>query len=76
LGIRAFQLVLYHKPETRKMWKDANCSSCQEGRSLYSSILERSKFGFGRFFLKGPELVLEGFVLERPSSSSKESSHD
>jgi hypothetical protein len=38
--------------------------------------IQASFRGRNLFFLKGPELVLEGFVLERPSSSSKESSHD
>jgi hypothetical protein len=41
---------LYCKPESRKKWKDVNCGSGQQGKSLYSSFIYRLKSGFGRFF--------------------------
>jgi hypothetical protein len=41
---------LYCKPESGKKWKDVNCGSGQQGKSLYSSFIYRLKPGFGRFF--------------------------
>jgi hypothetical protein len=48
--LRTFPVVLYHKPESGKKWKDMNCSSGQHGRSLYLSFIYKLKLGFGRFF--------------------------
>jgi hypothetical protein len=48
--LRASPVVLYCKPESGKKWKDVNCGSCQQGKSLYSSFIYRLKFDFGRFF--------------------------
>jgi hypothetical protein len=47
--VRASPVVLYCKPESGKRWKDVNYSSCQQGRSLYSSFIYRVKPDFGRF---------------------------
>jgi hypothetical protein len=49
-ALRASPVVLYCKPESGKKWKDVNCSSGQQGKSLYSSFIYRLKPGFGRFF--------------------------
>jgi hypothetical protein len=43
-------VVLYCKPESGKKWKDVNCGSGQQGKSLYSSFIYRLKSDFGRFF--------------------------
>jgi hypothetical protein len=48
--LRASPVVLYHKPESGKRWKDVNCGSSQQGESMYSSFIYRLKPGFGRFF--------------------------
>jgi hypothetical protein len=48
--LRASPFVLYCKPESRKKWKDVNCGSGQQRRSLYSSFIYRLKLGFGKFF--------------------------
>jgi hypothetical protein len=45
--------LLYCKPESGKRWKDVNCGSGQQGRSLYSSFIYRLKLGFGRIFRGG-----------------------
>jgi hypothetical protein len=37
--VRASPVVLYCKPESGKRWKDVNCGSGQQGRSLYSSFI-------------------------------------
>jgi hypothetical protein len=50
LPLRASPVVLYCKPESGKKWKDVNCGSDQQGKSLYSSFIYRLKPGFGRFF--------------------------
>jgi hypothetical protein len=50
LDLRAFPVVLYCKPESGKKWKDVNCGSGQQGKSLYSCFIYRLKPGFGRFF--------------------------
>jgi hypothetical protein len=50
LSLRASLVVLYCKPESGKRWKDMNCGSGQQGRSMYSSFIYRLKLGFGRFF--------------------------
>ena len=34
-----FLVVLYHNFETGYLWKNTNCSSTHEGKSLYSSFL-------------------------------------
>jgi hypothetical protein len=47
---RASPVVMYCKPESEKKWKDVNCGSGQQGKSLYSSFIYRLKPGFGRFF--------------------------
>jgi hypothetical protein len=50
-SIRASLVILYHKPESGKRWKDMNCGSDQQGKNLYSSFIYRLKPGFGRFFI-------------------------
>jgi hypothetical protein len=41
---------MYCKPESGKSWKDVNCGSGQQGKSLYSSFIYKLKLDFGRFF--------------------------
>jgi hypothetical protein len=48
--LRASPVVLYYKPESGKRWKDMNCCSGQQGRSMYSSFIYKLKPDFGRFF--------------------------
>jgi hypothetical protein len=49
-AVRASPVVLYCEPESGKKWKDVDCGSGQQGKSLYSSFIYRLKPGFGRFF--------------------------
>jgi hypothetical protein len=48
--LRASPVILYHKPESGKRWKDVNYGSGQQGRSLYLSFIYRLEPDFGRFF--------------------------
>jgi hypothetical protein len=48
--VGALLVIIYYKLETSYPWKDTNCNSCQEGRSLFSSFLYRSKSSFRRFY--------------------------
>jgi hypothetical protein len=66
---------LYCKPESGKKWKDVNCGSCQQGKSLYSSFIYRLKFDFGRFF-RGLMNGFGMFASERHSDLGERRSHD